>query len=112
MPTKIHVEVFVASQLLGQSRETFTTEELRREIEQRFGDTRPGVNTHISAHCVANAPRNAGTVHNYLWRLDRGHLRVFDPATDRPYPTRADAACVPNCDDVPAEYRHLLTTGA
>lgn len=107
MPVKIHVEVFVASQLLGRHQETFTTRELRREIERRFGDTRPGVNTHISAHCVANAPQNAATVHNYLWRLDRGLLRAFDPATDRPHPTRTDAACTPDRHDVPAEYRHL-----
>jgi hypothetical protein len=108
MSVKIHVEVFVAAQLLTRSQGTFTAEELRHEIQQRFGDTRPGVNTHISAHCVANAPRHAGTVHNYLWRLDHGLLRAFDPAEDHPHPSRANASWVPNREDVPSEYRYLL----
>ena len=102
MKTKIHVEVFVAAQLLGRSQGTFMAEDLRREIEQRFGDTRPGVNTHVSAHCVANAPKNAATVYNYLWRLEQGRLRAFDPTTDQPHPTRANAAHVPRWGDVAA----------
>jgi hypothetical protein len=106
---KIHVEVFVASRLLGQRQEAFTAEELRREIEQLFGDMRPGVSTHISAHCVANAPRNAPTVYNYLWRLDHGNLCPFDSGIDRPHPSRADAACLPPVEDVPPEHVHLLS---
>ena len=104
---KIHVEVFIASRMLSQRQGSFTTEELRREVERLFGDTRPGVNAHISAHCVANAPRSAQTVYNYLWRIERGHLRTFDPVSDRPHPSRADAAFVPKAEDVPPEYRHL-----
>ena len=109
MRTKIHVEVFVASQLLGRRQGTFTTEGLRREIKRLFDDTRPGVSTHISAHCVANARRNAGTVYNFLWRVDQGLYRVFDPATDVPHPTRANASCFPRREDVPLEYRSMLS---
>lgn len=109
MKTKIHVEVFVASQLLGRRQGTFTTEGLHREIKQLFDDTRPGVSTHISADCVANARRNAGTVYNFLWRLDRGLFRVFDPAPDVPHPTRANASCFPRREDVPLEYRSILS---
>ncbi len=111
MGTKIHVEVFVASQLLGRRQEMFTAEALRREIQRLFGDSRPGVNTHISAHCVANAPRNAATVYNYLWRLDQGLFRVFDPVKDWPHSTRADAACFPRRDNVPSAYRCLVPPG-
>lgn len=105
---KIHVEVFVASRLLGERQNTFTPKELRREVEGLFGDARPGVSTHVSAHCVANAPKNAGTVHNYLWRLERGLLRVFDAARDMPHPSRSHAGHIPNRDDVPMQYRYLL----
>lgn len=110
MSKKIHVEVFVAAQLLGRRQGAFTSDELRREIERLFDDTRPGVNTHISAHCVANAPRNAGTVYNFLWRLEHGTLRPFDPARDRPHPSRRDAASTPRQDDVPPDYRYLLVS--
>jgi len=105
---KIHVEIFIASHLLSQRQRTFTTADLRREIRLLFDDHRPGVNTHMSAHCVANAPKNAGTVHNYLWRIDQGLLRAFDPTRDQPHPTRLHAACFPEREDVPVQYHHLL----
>jgi len=107
---KIHIEVFVASRLLARRQGTFTAEELRQEIERLFGDTRPGVNTHISAHCVANAPRNAPTVYNYLWRLDQGPSRVFDASRDRSHLSQLDAACFPRQKDVPLAYRHVVPT--
>jgi hypothetical protein len=105
---KIHVEVYLASRMLGESQGTFTPEELRKEIERRFDDTRPGVRTHISAHCVANAPKNASVVSNYLWRLPDGRLRPFDPAKDRPHPSREESRTQPAAQDVPVVYRYLL----
>jgi hypothetical protein len=105
---KIHVEVFVASRLLSRSRDTFTGQDLRVEIQRLFGDTRPGVDTHISAHCVANAPKNAGTVHNYIWRLDHSLFRLFQRATDIPHASRMNADHLPHVEDVPRQYRHLL----
>lgn len=108
MRPKIHVEVFIASRLLSQRQEVFTPRDLREEILRLFGDTRPGVNIHISAHCVANAPRNAGTVHNYLWRVSPGSLRIFDPTRDQPHPSRADALAFPHREDVPQAYQYLL----
>ena len=109
---KIHVEVFVCAQLLSRRQVTFTPKELRREGEGLFGDTRAGVSTHISAHCVANAPNNAGTVHNYLWRLEHGLLRVLDRTRDIPHPSRSYAGHIPTGDDVPMRYRYLLTQTA
>ena len=111
MKVKIHVEVFVASQLLSRRQPTFTKEHLRAEIRRLFGDTRPGVDIHISSHCVANARKSAVTVHNYLWRLGHGLFRAFDPRRDVPHSTRTNAGHVPNTDDVPMEYRYLLTRG-
>ena len=108
---KIHVEVFLAAKILARNQGSFTPEALRKEIEQRFDDTRPGVRTHISAHCVANAPKNAAVVSNYIWRLSDGRLRPFDPAKDQPHPSREDSRTSPDPRDVPAEYRSLLTQG-
>lgn len=105
---KIHVEVWIAARMLAQHQDSFTLEELRREIEQRFGDTRPGVVTHVSAHCVANAPRNAATVSNYLWRLPDGRLRPFDPTRDRSHPDRTGVRSVPDRRDIPTAYLGLL----
>ena len=109
MTTKIHVEVFIAARLLAQRTDGFSVDDLRREVEVKFGDTRSGVTTHISAHCVANAPRNAATVSNYLWRLPSGELRPFDSGRDRPHPSRVDARTTPDRRDVPAVYHHLLS---
>jgi len=106
---KIHVEVFLAAQMLGRDQGTFTPEELRKEIERRFDDTRPGVRTHISAHCVANAPKNAAVVSNYLWRLPEGQLRPFDKAKDRPHPSREEARTSPDRRDIPVMYERLLS---
>ena len=109
MTTKIHVEVFIAARLLAQRTDRFSADDLRREVEVKLGDARSGVTTHISAHCVANAPRNAATVSNYLWRLPSGELRPFDAGRDRPHPSRVDARTIPDRRDVPSEYRYLLS---
>ena len=69
---KIHVEVYIASQLLARHQETFTKAELSAEIERRFGDARDSVSAHIGAHCVANARKSAARVYCYLWREERG----------------------------------------
>ncbi len=98
---KIHVEVYLAARALAKHQDSFTPEELRREVERRFGDTRPGVQTHISAHCVANAPKNTNPASNYLWRLSSGRLRPFDPDHDRPHPTRIGTRSAPDPADLP-----------
>jgi hypothetical protein len=104
----IHTEVFIVSRLLAQQEETFTKNDLREEIERRFGDTRPGVDTHISSHCVANVRESAAHVYCYLWREGRGLYRVFDPDRDTPHPTRTDCTCMPEEGDIPEEYRYLV----
>jgi hypothetical protein len=103
------VEVFIAARLLTQRTGSFSVDDLRREIETRFGDTRPGVMTHITAHCVANAPKNAETVSNYLWRLPDGTLCPFDPTRERPHPSRIGARSMPDRGDVPTAYLSLLS---
>lgn len=105
----IHTEVFLAARLLSRRKTTFTSQELRDKIEEEFGDTRPGVATHISAHCVANAPKNTFVAYNYLWRLDRGRYRLFDPRTDHPHPSRKGGRTTPDPGGVPRRLKYLLS---
>lgn len=105
---KIHVEVFIASQMLEKQQGTFTVEELKRFIKREFNDERPGVSTHISAHCVANAPLNTTPGYNYLWRLSANELRSYDAGRDTPVAERLDLAARPEVADVPTKYRHLM----
>lgn len=105
----IHTEVFLAARLLSRRKTTFTSQELRDKIEEEFGDTRPGVATHIYAHCVANAPKNTGVAYNYLWRVDRGRYRLFDPRTDHPHPSRKGGRTTPDPGGVPRRLKYLLS---
>jgi len=105
----INAGVFLAAKLLTREKTTFTVEELRNKIEEKFGDARPGVTTHISAHCVANAPKNTFVAYNYLWRVGRGRYRLFDPRSDHPHPSRKGGRTTPDPGGVPPELTHLLT---
>jgi len=105
----IHAEVFLAAKLLSREKTTFTSRELRAKIEEEFGDTRPGVTTHICAHCVANAPKNTFVAYNYLWRVGRGRYRLFDPRSDHPHPTRKGGRTTPDPAGIPPNYQHLLS---
>lgn len=99
--TFIHVEVFIATKTLSGIKETFSFEELQRFIQQKFGDTRAGVATHISALCVANAPLNHPTGYNYLWRINLGEYRAFRPGIDQPHPDRRNDRTHPERKDLP-----------
>jgi hypothetical protein len=85
---QIHIEIYLASHMLQREQGTFSVIELVDRVGQEFGDDRPGVQTHASAHCVANAPLNTTYINNYLWRLDHGRYRCFDPTRDMPHPDR------------------------
>ena len=108
MMTKTHVEVFIVARMLAQRTDTFSADDLRREIKARFGYTRSGVTTYITAHCVVNAPKKAGTVSNYLRRLPSGELRPLGPTRDRPHPSRTGARTSPDRQDAPAACLYLL----
>ena len=105
---KIHVEVFIASRILGKNQTSFSTEDLIRFIQKEFGDNRPGVTTHATAVCVANAPLNHAVGYNYLWRLGHGDLRPFQPGLDKPNPERDKHQTQPRTEDVPEKYRYFL----
>ena len=105
---KIHVEVFIGSRILGKNQQLFSPGDLLQLIHSEFKDNRPGVSTHVSAACVANAPLNHPNAYNYLWRDDYGKLRSFRAGLDLPIPERANFRTEPNIEDVPEKYRYLL----
>jgi hypothetical protein len=105
---EIHVEVFIASRILGKSQLKFSTNDLMRFIYNEFKDDRPGITTHISSSCVANAPLNHASGYNYLWRENTGEYRPFQPGNDLPKPERERDRYQPLREIVPEEYRYLL----
>jgi hypothetical protein len=105
---KIHVEIFIVSRILGKDRTSFSTEDLIDFIHKEFNDFRPGVTTHATSVCIANAPLNHAIGYNYLWRLGHGDLRQFLPGYDIPSTERANHQTQPKVEDVPEKYRYLL----
>src|SRR3972149_1013580 len=110
MLPKVHVAVWIASRLLGGSGPRrprpgrFTKQELLRLIEDKLGDTRPGLSTHISSYCVASTEANPGK-YRYLTAVERGLYRVYRPG-DPVHPTKVEAPTHPDPGDIPAEYRY------
>lgn len=105
---EIHVEVFIASKILGKNQPKFSKNDLMRFIHNEFKDDRPGITTHISSSCVANAPLNHASGYNYLWRENTGEYRCFHPGNDLPKPERVNDRYQPLRENVPEEYRYLL----
>lgn len=112
MTVPIHVEVWVAAASLHrQGRAEFSSQELANAVRAMFGDTRPGVVTHITAHCCATAKASVGTPHNYLTRTARATYTLWRPG-DSIHETRRGAPTWPAESDVPMEYRDLWQTFA
>ncbi len=105
---KIHVEVFIASQVLEQQQGIFTSADLKHFIKHEFDDERPGIATHISAHCVANAPLNTAHGYNYLWRLSDSKMRTFRSGCDTPIMERLALSSEPEIADLPTNFQYLL----
>lgn len=105
---KIHVEVFIASRILGQRQGAFAPQDVEKFIHTEFNDYRSGVNTHINAVCVANAPLNHPTAYNYLWREEHATFRVFKPGFDHPSRGREKSIDHPWQEDMPEKYLYLL----
>ncbi len=103
----IHVEVWIASRILSESKDFFTKYDLLTTIQSLFKDDRKGISTHISCHCVGNTPAYGGTPHNYLYSSSYGLYRVFTRA-DTPHPSRIGCRLHPLHADIPEQYWYLL----
>jgi hypothetical protein len=58
---------FVGSRVLGQTKPSFSPDDLIRIIQQEFDGFLPGVATHVSGVCIANTQLNHTKGYNYLW---------------------------------------------
>ncbi len=104
----IHVEVWIASRILSRSKEFFTKHDLVMTIHSIFQDDRSGVSTHISSHCVGNKPAYQGTPSNYLYSSSNGVYRAFT-GSDTPHPSRIGCRLHPSLEDIPEQFRVLLS---
>lgn len=111
MPT-ITIEIWVAMAGLAHRaddiRHSVRNRELKTHIAQMFGDSRPGVATHIGAHAVAQKRLHTGYNKCYLSVAGRGRRRLYLPGDqiheDRlPNPQR-----LPRLEELPPRYRYLL----
>lgn len=110
-PIKVADETWIGTALLHveqPDRQSFSTREIVDRVYQEglHLPLRPGVQIHVSQHCVANKRPNPG---NYcmLWETGKGQRRLYRH-TDEPHPYRRGAKTVPARSDIPAEYRYLL----
>ncbi len=104
----IHVEIFIASRILGQNQGTFTPLEIRKFIKKEFNDTQEGIKTQTASMCVANSPLNFNSGFNFLWREKHGVYRVFKPGFDLPFVGRENDPFQPKWEDVPVKYQYFL----
>ncbi len=74
-------EIWIATCILHQDfpdEPDFAVNEIRRAVQTKFQDHRPGVQTNISVHCVANKVSNPG-ITRVLVETTRGRRRLFRP---------------------------------
>ena len=103
----IHVEVWIASRLLGTEKNVFSKKELMEKIFLEFQDRRPGISTHITSYCVASTKADpAGFM--YLTRVGRGLYKIFEEG-DPVHSTKMNAPLHPSIDSIPEKYKNLLS---
>lgn len=107
---KVADEVWIATALLHREnprRTDFTIQEIlaRADHEKVFGKRRPGVQVHVSLHCVANRPPNPGA-YRMLYATGKRTRRLFRP-DDESHPDRS-GKIIPNRDEIPPAYHRLL----
>lgn len=105
---KIHVEIFIASRILSQTKNLFTPYEIMKFINKEFNDERAGIMTYITGACVANAPLNHMHVYNYLWRVSHGKYRTFRPGSDYLKYKKFNGIIQPAQKDMPEKFLNLL----
>lgn len=108
---KVATEVWIATALLHcehPERTEFTTSEILDRVKtlKLTPEVRPGVQVHISTHCVANRDPNPARL-RMLYEPQSGTRRLYRPG-DRFNSGRTGGAEKPSRADVPPEYHYLL----
>ncbi len=109
---KVADEVWIVAALLHQEnpdQTDFAVEEIveRARREKLTSELRPGVYVHVLQHCVANRTPNPGR-YRMLFETSSGRRRLFRPG-DPYHPEREGRKIVPPAQDIPEQYRNLLT---
>lgn len=104
-------EVWIATALLHREQpecEDFSVAEILARVssENLAGRLRPGVQTHVTQHCVANKPPNPGR-YRMLFETTRGRRRLFRPG-DPYHRDRGEGKTVPVAGEMPESHRELL----
>lgn len=108
---KVADEVWAVTALLHREnpgRSDFTVAQIveRARQEAMVSDLRPGVYLHALQHCVANRAPNPGR-YRMLYATGKRTRRLFRQG-DPCHPRREGAKIVPEREDLPSAYRHLL----
>jgi len=77
----------------------------RLKQEKAHAALRPGVQTHIYLHNVANIPPNSAK-YRLFYRLEDGTLRLFRPGDD--FDPARTGKTMPKRSDLPQRYHELL----
>ena len=106
---KVADQVWIAVVLLTQEhpdQAAFTTSEIVERVRLEFGEVLPGIQTHISQHCVASKRPNPGRL-RMLSEADAHKHRLFRPG-DPYHPDREGSKTRPDQTEVPVKYHPLL----
>jgi hypothetical protein len=108
---KVADEVWIACALLHNTNpqeQSFSTIEIANRVLQEniYGSIRPGIQVHIATHCIANMPAQPNKC-RMLYRLPDGRKRLFKD-TDDYHPSRQDGKTIPDQEEIPQKYVHLL----
>lgn len=108
---KVADEVWIVTALLHREqpwRPGFRPSEIltRAAQENLTGDFRPGVNVHISLHCIANRAPNPGR-YRMLYTLPNGERRLFRRGDDY-HPGREGGKIRPEKEDIPRRFHPLV----
>lgn len=103
--------VWIAVALLHQQNaraEDFSVQEIieRAVRENLVNGFRPGLQVHISKHCVANKSPNPGAC-RFLLETTRGRRRLFKIG-DPFHPDRTNGKVKPDRREIPSQYQALL----
>jgi hypothetical protein len=109
---KVADEVWIGCALLhreNDSRESFSAREIVDRVakENIYGRLRPGVQVHVSLHCVANVRPNPGN-YRMLYQVDRGQYRLFKKGKDDYHPYREGGKIRPEKSAIPEKYSYLV----
>jgi hypothetical protein len=108
---KVADEVWIATALLHKEnpdRKSFLTKEIVDRVfkENIYGRLRPGIQIHVSLHCIANKRPNPGN-YRMLYVYKDGGRRLFKKDDDY-HPYREGGKMLPKKEEIPPKYWYLL----